>query len=250
MEKNEENKFTDEIKSLWNEADKKAVLSLLFVIITLLLYFYFGIQDFFAKTFPGVENLEYWKYIYHNFIPLFLFFALGLLYIKLVLKGKLSEYGLGLGDKKAGFKLLLIATPILILAGLTTVWDSDMNTMYPLARGVIYAPIQFVLLYYVSYLAYYIGWEFLFRGLMIFSLEKRGALVSIMVSTMISALIHSSIAGFGKPFAETASAIIAGIAFGYVAYKTKSIWYSFLMHSIVGFSTDLFISLFTRNGLI
>lgn len=250
MKKSRENVFSSEIKTLWGESDKRAVLSLLFVTITLLLYFYFGIQDFFAKTFPTLVNLDYWKYIYHNFIPLFLFFGLGLLFIKFVLKDKLSNYGLGMGNKKAGLKLLLIASPILILAGLTTVWDTDMNSMYPLARNVIFAPIGLVLLYYISYLAYYVGWEFLFRGLMIFSLEKRGALLSIMVSTMISALIHSSIAGFGKPFAETASAIVAGIAFGYVAYKTKSIWYSFFMHAIVGFSTDFFITIFTRNGLI
>jgi len=238
------------IKKIISGPDKNAALSVLFVTIVLLLYFYFGIQDFFAKSFPSVDNIDYWKYIYHNFIPLFLFFILGIIFIKFVLKAKLKDYGLGLGDRRAGFKLLTFAAPILILAGFTTVWDSGMNQMYPLAREVIYAPFGFVFLYYLSYIAYYIGWEFLFRGLLVFSLEKRGPLLAIMVSTMISALIHSSIAGFGKPFAETASAIIAGVAFGYTAYRTRSIWYSFFMHAIVGFSTDLFISIFIRAGLI
>jgi membrane protease YdiL (CAAX protease family) len=76
------------------------------------------------------------------------------------------------------------------------------------------------------------------------------ALMAIAVSTMISALIHSSIAGFGKPLAETFSAIPAGIAFGYVAYKTRSVWYGFYLHSLVGFSTDFLIAVFIRNGLI
>jgi membrane protease YdiL (CAAX protease family) len=238
------------IKKLLSGQDKNAALSVLFATIVLLLYFYFGIQDFFAKSFPYVENIDYWKYIYHNFIPLFLFFIMGIIFVKFVLKARLKDFGLGLGDRKAGLKLLIFGAPLLVLAGLTTVWDSGMNQMYPLAREVIYAPIGFVFLYYISYIAYYIGWEFLFRGLLVFSLEKRGPLLAIMVSTMISALIHSSIAGFGKPFAETASAIIAGIAFGYTAYKTRSVWYSFVMHAIVGFSTDLFISIFTRSGLI
>lgn len=243
-------KFKEEIKALWEKSDKNAFKGIMFITVILTLYFYFGIQDFFASLFPNMENLDYWKYIYHNFTPILLFFGLGILFVKYILKGKLSDYGLCKGDYKLGIKLCLAVTPLFIIAGLTTVGDKGMNTMYPLARYVINAPFQFVLLYYISYLAYYVGWEFLFRGIGIFSIEKSGVLLSIAVTTMISALIHSSIAGFGKPFAETFSAIPAGIAFGYVAYKTRSMWYSFYMHVVVGFSTDFFISIFTRSGLI
>jgi len=243
-------KFKEEIKNLWEKSDKNAVKGILFITIILAIYFYFGIQDFFAKTFPDTNNLDYWKYIYHNFMPLPLFFGLGILFVKYVLKGNLKDFGLGLGDYKLGIKLCLIATPVLILAGLTAVFDKGMNTMYPLARYVMNAPFKFALLYYISYLAYYVGWEFLFRGIGIFSIERSGVFLSIAVSTMISALIHSSIAGFGKPSAETFSAIIAGIAFGYVAYKTRSIWYSFYMHVIVGFLTDFLITIFTNNGIV
>lgn len=243
-------KFKDEIVRLWNNSDKKAVKGVLFITVILAVYFYFGIQDFFAKTFPNTENLDYWKYIYHNFMPLVLFFALGILFVKFVLKADIKDFGLGLGDIKAGLKICLILTPVMILAGLTAVWDKGMSSTYPLARYVINAPAGFVALYYVSYTAYYVGWEFLFRGIGIFSFKKDNALVAIAVSTMISALIHSSIAGFGKPMAETLSAIPAGIVFGYTAYKTRSVWYSFYLHVLVGFSTDFLITLFIKNGLI
>ena len=244
-------KFKEEIKALWEKSDKNAVLGILYITLILAIYFYFGIADFFANMFPNTENLDYWKYIYHNVVPLFLFFGLGLIFVKYVLKGSLKDFGLTAGDYKLGIKLCLIFTPLFIIAGLSTVTDSGMNTMYPLARYVIDAPFQYVLLYYISYLCYYIGWEFLFRGIGMFSISKKsGVFVAITVTTMISALVHSSIAGFGKPLTETFSAIPAGIAFGYIAYKTRSIWYSFYMHVLVGFSTDFFISLFTRSGLI
>lgn len=242
--------FLDELKGLWNESDKKAVLGIGFITVILAIYCYFGIQDFFAKLFPDANNLDYWKYIYHHFSALVLFLGVGLIFVKFVLKSNFKEYGLGTGDHKLGLKICLIATPILILAGLSTVVDADMNSAYPLSSFVINAPFQYVLLYYVSYLAYYIGWEFLFRGIGIFSMKGRGVVLAIAVTTMISALIHTSIAGFGKPFAETFSAIPAGVAFGYVAYKTKSVWYCVYLHMVVGFSTDFFISLFTRSGLI
>ena len=197
-----------------------------------------------------MNYLDYWKYIYHNFTPIILFFALGIVFVKFVLKADLKDFGLGPGDIKTGLKICLVLTPIMVLAGLTAVFDKGMNTTYPLPRYVIYAPAKYALLYYVSYIAYYIGWEFLFRGIGIFSFKKDNALMAIAVSTMISALIHSSIAGFGKPLAETFSAIPAGIAFGYVAYKTRSVWYGFYLHSLVGFSTDFLIAVFIRNGLI
>ncbi len=243
-------KLTEEIKHIWEKSDKDAVKGILFMTLMVTVYFYFGIQDFFAKYFPNTPNLDYWKYIYHNFMPVLIFFGAGILFVKFILKKPLAEYGLTAGDYKTGLKYLLILSPFLIIAGLTTVGDKGMNTMYPLARYVIDAPFRFVILYYISYLTYYVGWEFMFRGIGIYSIEKSGAFLAIAVSTMISALIHSSIAGFGKPFAETLSAIPAGIAFGYIAYKTRSIWYGFCLHALVGFSTDFFISLFTRSGII
>ncbi len=239
-----------DIKALWQSSDKNAFKSIIFVTVAVTLYFYFGIADFFQQLFPDTPRLDYWKFIYHNFTPIIFFFLSSVLFIKFGLKGKLKDYGLGLGDYKLGIKMCLVVTPIFIIAGLSTVVDSGMNQMYPLARYVIDSPFQFVMLYYISYLVYYVGWETIFRGVTIFGTEKSGPLVAIAVSTLVSALIHSSIAGFGKPFTETFSAIIAGVVFGYVAYKTRSIWYSFYMHVLVGFSTDFFISIFTRAGII
>jgi len=73
--------------------------------------------------------------------------------------------------------------------------------------------------------------------------DKSSVLGSILITTMISALIHTSIGGFGKPMIETLSAIPAGLIFGYISYKTDSIYYSLYIHALIGFLTDLFIFL-------
>lgn len=230
-----------EIKKLWEKADKNAVKGILFITVILAIYCYFGSQAFFAKA--SHDDSGYWQYVYHNFMALALFFGGGLLFVKFGLKGKLKDYGLGKGDVKLGLKLCLIAIPICALAGLTAAFDADMIGTYPLAQGLASMPIQFIILYYLSYIAYYIGWEFLFRGIGMFSTEKSGVFLAIAITTMISALIHTSIAGFNKPMTETFSAVPAGIIFGYIAYKTKSIWYVFFMHALVGFCTDILIML-------
>ena len=117
-----------------------------------------------------------------------------------------------------------------------------MIATYPLTKVFLTAPFGFALIYYLSLIGYYIGWEFLFRGLGQFSLERKtGALTAILIVTMLSTLIHTSIAGFGKPLLETLSAILGGLVFGFVAYKTRSIWYSFFLHLLMGFMLDMAI---------
>ena len=71
--------------------------------------------------------------------------------------------------------------------------------------------------------------------------EKMGVLTSILITTLISALIHTSIGAFGKPMLETLSAIPAGFIFGYIALKTDSIYYSFFVHALIGVLTDVML---------
>ena len=147
------------------------------------------------------------------------------------------------GNGKLILKICLIALPIALLCGLSAVLDKDMSVTYPLVNLGTYQ-IHYIVVYFVSYFLYYVGWEFLFRGMLYFTGENKcGALISILITTLISALIHTSIGGFGKPMIETLSAIPAGLIFGYMAHKTRSIYPSLFAHIIVGFSTDIFIFL-------
>src|SRR4030043_1147077 len=56
------------------------------------------------------------------------------------------------------------------------------------------------------------AWEFLFRGYMLFGLEKSIGKSAIFVQTIPFVLLH-----FGKPFLETLACIPGGFVFGYVA---------------------------------
>ena len=234
----------NEYENLKKDNNKNFSLALLFATIILFVYCYFGSFSFFEKTFPNINNVEYWKIIYHNLMAFVLFFGIGTLFTKLVLKEELSNFGITTkGNGKLILKICLIALPIAMICGLSCVLDSGMTLNYPLINFSNY-PVHYIIVYFVSYFLYYVGWEFLFRGILYFAGEvKCGALTSILITTLISALIHTSIGGFGKPMIETLSAIPAGLIFGYMAYKTRSIYPSLFAHIIVGFSTDIFIFL-------
>ncbi len=234
----------EEIQNLKKDNNKNFSLALVFVTIILFVYCYFGSFSFFEKTFTNVANMHYWKIIYHNLMAFVLFFVGGIIFTKFVLKQNLRDYGLSLKNKKASGLIILAGLVVAVLSGLCSTLDKGMTATYPLINFTVYGEWYFIVTYFGSYFLYYLGWEYLFRGLLLFaSEEKCGAVGAILLTTMISALIHTSIGAFGKPMIETLSAIPAGVAFGYIAYKTRNINASLIIHFLIGICTDLFIFL-------
>lgn len=242
MDKKSHYNIKEEFAVINRNSDKNLNLSLLFACIILFIYCYFGSFSFFEKTFTDLSDLGYWKIIYHHGMSFVLFFCLGLIFTKFILKKSPKDYGLAINQKKLCLVLILIAIPISILCGLSCISDEQMSATYPLVDLNVYGAWYFILGYYISYFLYYIGWEYLFRGLLLnSSKEKMGIVGAILFTTLISAIIHTSIGAFGKPMIETLSAIPAGIIFGYIAYKTKSIYPTLIIHFLIGLFTDLSI---------
>lgn len=233
------------MKELFKSYNKHLNNTIIFLTIVLFVYCYFGSFSFFEANFSYINNFAYWKIIYHHVCAFVLFFGLGLIFVKFVNKTPLKEIGFRLGNWKLGLILCAIATAVVPLLALSTVLDSGMASTYPLINFNDYGKWYYILVYFLSYLLYYVGWEFLFRGIGLFEMQKGGLspLSAILFTTILSALIHTSIAGFGKPMVETLSAIPAGLIFGVIAVKTKSIFYGLYMHMLVGFLTDVFIFL-------
>ena len=231
----------EEINSLKENTNKRFNLTIIFLTIILFIYCYFGSCSFFEKTF-NIKDLNYWKIIYHNFMAFILFFVVGIVYTRICLNDSIKNFGLKNGNGKLGLKLICLATLIVPILALSTVLDKEMISTYPLIDFNIYSSWWMIALYFISYFAYYIGWEYLFRGIALKACEEKiGVLGAILLTTMISAIIHTSIGSFGKPMIETLSAIPAGLIFGWISHKTNSIYYSLYTHMLVGFLTDIFI---------
>ncbi len=70
-----------------------------------------------------------------------------------------------------------------------------------------------------------LAWEFLFRGYMLFGLERSIGKSAIFVQTIPFVLLH-----LGKPFLETLLCIPGGFVLGYVAYRSRSVLPCFIIH--------------------
>jgi len=135
-----------EFLKLKENTNKKFNLSIIFTILILFLYCYFGSYSFFEKYFPNTPNLDYWKIIYHNIMAFVLYFIIGIIYNKFITKEKLKNTNLTTGNYKLGLIIIGIATLIVPLIALTTLLDKEMTSTYPLINFDTYSSLWQILL--------------------------------------------------------------------------------------------------------
>ena len=73
------------------------------------------------------------------------------------------------------------------------------------------------------------GWEYIFRGWLLFGYARKYGADALWLQAVPFAVAH-----IGKPRVETLSTIFGGFAFGWVAWRTGSFLYSFLIHWFIG----------------
>jgi membrane protease YdiL (CAAX protease family) len=206
----------------------------------MVIYVYQGHHSFYtrhlaAPLFGADPYNDWYRHLYQFLAALLLLAAIPALSARLFLGEGLRAQGVGLGDWRFGLKAvgvgIVVLTPILYFGS----FDLEIQREYPLTRLAGCATDLFIL-WELSYLGYYIAWEYFFRGFNLFLLEKHwGAAPAILYQTVPSTLLH-----IGKPESETMAAIAGGILFGALAIRTRSMLYPLLLHWYVGACTDFF----------
>jgi membrane protease YdiL (CAAX protease family) len=152
--------------------------------------------------------------VYYLLIPVFI--------VAVIFGEPLASYGFQIGDWRQGIKLaaivILISTPIIFGAA----HMAEMARYYS-AAGKESAP-QII----VSAGLEMFGWEFLFRGFLLFGLLRAIGPSAVLIQAVPFALAHLS-----KPEIETLSTIFGGTLFGWVAWRSRSFLYAFLIHWFV-----------------
>ena len=160
---------------------------------------------------------------YHSFFswkPLdrtFLYLVIPLVLIIFVFRETPATYGFRLGDWKTG---LLLTAGSLVLA-LPVLWlvvrgNESMRIYY---QGLINSSLPVYTFFDL------IGWEFLFRGWLTFAYVEKYGSDGLWLQAVPFALAHIS-----KPEIETLSTIFGGYVFGWIAWKSNSFLYPFLIH--------------------
>ena len=149
----------------------------------------------------------------------FLYFIVPLLVIWLVFRQSPFRYGLRLGDWRAGLALTALGCGLMALVMLFVARTPAFRDYYaPQARASVLQLARHTALDLL-------GWEFLFRGFLLFALYPSCGPLAILLQAVPFTIAH-----FGKPELETLSCIFGGSALGYVAWRTRSFVYPFLIH--------------------
>lgn len=169
-------------------------------------------------------------FAYKSYDRILLYLGVPLLTILLVFRESPARYGFQIGDWRAG--LILTAASCAVMAVVVTfVARSEDFRIYYAARvnPAIPVPIDAALDLF--------GWEFLFRGFLLFALYPVCGPYAILLQAVPFTIAH-----FGKPELETLSCIFGGSGFGYVAWRTRSFLYPFLIHWFIATLTMLIAS--------
>ncbi len=163
----------------------------------------------------------YHKFTAHKYWDrVILYLIVPLIIIIIFFRENPKEYGFSFGDWKLGvaYTVLgcLLMAPVIYFLGSG---DEAMKKYYE--RFLVGLP-------WTTFLDL-IGWEFIFRGWILFAYARKFGHEALWLQAVPFAIAHIS-----KPEIETLSTIFGGFAFGWVAWRTKSFVYPFLIHWFIG----------------
>ena len=174
-----------------------------------------------------------------SFGCVFFYLILPGLYTRLVLKKKLSDYGVS----PRGFLKHLPIYIILFLPVLASVYVVSFMPEFQKTYPFYHFPVslEHLLLWELMYGIQFFSLEFFFRGFFMAEWRERLGWRAVLIMMVPYCMIH-----FPKPGLEAAGAIIAGSVLGVLALRTRSIWGGVAIHVTVAWTMDL-MSLWQRG---
>ncbi len=154
-----------------------------------------------------------------------------------------AQAGLGLGDWKLASGLALAYLPLVIVGTWVLSDGLAFQSQYPHFFGAK-TDWGVFLGYQALFLFYWIGWEYLWRGFVLFGTAPAlGAPLAIVVQTVPFAILHAQ-----KPAAEAYLSVLGGLALGVLVWRCRSFWIAVPIHAAQMLALDLFATLRYRTG--
>jgi uncharacterized protein len=151
--------------------------------------------------------------------------------------------GLGLGDWRLALIIAAVYIPLVAIGTWFLSADPNFMAQYPHLRSAAFDWEVFAI-YHALFLLYWIGWEYLWRGFVLFGTAPAvGPVLAILLQAMPFALLHVA-----KPPAEAYLSILGGILLGALVWRCRSFWIAVPIHWAQMFILDLWCTLRWRSG--
>ena len=146
----------------------------------------------------------------------------------LLIKRNPLDMGLRLGDWRKWLIHLLVAGAIAVVVVAVGSRFDSVSEYYGAKTGT--GILQYILERIVIIFAI----EYLFRGFLLFGLKEKLGGGAVLLQMVPFALMH-----IGKPEIEAIGCILTGLYFGYLAYRTGSMWPVLAIHLIANIANYL-----------
>lgn len=201
----------------------------------------------------------------YHLVNIALLLWLPLMAIILFLRPMPESFGMSAGNRREGLKWVLIGylimLPFVIISAKNPAFRDyyiqrlkqpmGISNWLPIAHNGQVSPIA--LAYYEIIMGlYFFCWEFFFRGFMLFGLARGkyvGIIGAIILQTIPFTLLHWSLTpGASKPIAEILGAALGGPLLGYLAIRTRSFYYGYLIHWLMAGTLDVLVVISSWTG--
>ncbi len=170
-------------------------------------------------------------------------FVLPVLALVLLFRRRPADIGLGLGDWKLAAVLGTLYLPLVALGTWVLSNGAAFQAQYPHFQEAA-LNWRFFLIYEALFLFYWIGWEYLWRGFVLFGTAHTFGLYAIFVQAVPFALLH-----LGKPLPEALLSVVGGIALGALVWRCRSFWIAVPLHAAQMLMLDFWCTLRIRTGV-
>ncbi len=225
--------------------DAQTVTVLIVAALVVILQMQFGDRRWFRLEIApllGVGNPGLWSWGWWFVLQGVLGFVLPVLLLKFVFRQSLRDMGLGWGDSRLAWQITAIYLPIVIVGTWILSAGSDFQSQYP-----HYAPAahnwRYFAIYEGLFLFYWVGWEYLWRGFVLFGTRRTFGVYAIFVQAMPFAILHMN-----KPLPEALLSIVGGVALGALVWRTRSFWIAVPIHAAQMLILDFWATLRIRSG--
>ena len=236
----------DALKSTLRNLDRQTITVLTTAALFVIFHHEYGSRTFFRSLFAGNadianEALLQWTWWFGGqFIA---GFVLPVSILLFVFKNKPSKIGLGLGDWKLAIGLAALYVPAVLIGCWVLSNDADFLSKYPHHSEAARSWSVF-LIFEAIFVLYWIGWEYLWRGYVLFGTAKTFGVYAIFVQALPFAVLH-----INKPFEEAILSIVGAIALGALVWRCRSFWIAVPIHAFQMLAIDFFCSIRSRSGV-
>lgn len=226
--------------------DRQVVLVLAGCVVLVMVQHAVGGRAFFLRHLssyfdPAWRELFSWGWWFS--VQAVLGFILPAASLLIIFKRKPKEIGLGLGDWKLALLVALLYLPVVAVGTWVLSADPAFMAKYPHCRSALRDWGIFTV-FELWFVLYWLGWEYLWRGFVLFGTAHRFGHYAIIVQMVPFALLH-----LYKPLPEALLSVVGGVALGILVWRCRSFWIAVPIHALQMFLMDLFCVLRSRTGV-